>query len=60
MRKVRSLIRAATRYQLDEDPDELQSLDENDSRWVEAWKGAVKQLAEFSVPVVHPLKRKCV
>ncbi len=58
MRKVRSLIRAATRYQLDEDPDELQSLDEHDSRWVEAWKSAVKQLVELSVPVVHPIKRK--
>ncbi len=56
MRKVKSLIRAANRYQLDEDPDELQSLDEHDSRWVEAWKDAVKQITDLSMPVVRPLK----
>jgi hypothetical protein len=32
-----------------EDPDELQMLDECDSRWVEAWKAAARQLNKLKV-----------
>ncbi len=39
-----------------EDPDELQLLDECDSRWVEAWKIPAKQSTELMVRVIYPLK----
>ena len=57
MRNVKSLIHLTANHRSNEDPDELQSLDESDSRWVEAWKNAVKQLTELPVPVIHQLKR---
>lgn len=38
-----------------EDPDELQLLDEFDSRLVEAWRNAAKQFTGLTVHIIHPV-----
>lgn len=43
---------------LSNDPDELQLLDESDSEWAKAWKGAAKQLNELEVYVIAPSKQE--
>jgi hypothetical protein len=41
-----------------EDPDELQSLDERDSHWVEAWKNAAKESTELKTQLIIPDKMR--
>jgi hypothetical protein len=65
MRRIKKIMRQSRKpkksaknikgeQQFSEDPDELQLLDECNSKWAEAWKAAAERLAELDVFVFEP------